>query len=1086
MGFAEAKAACDGRALIVQDNTRAMIKAGRVSQIESLLPAAVGANLQSSYRQQSKAREAYQMLRNWVYASTNAIAKRCAGQPWMAGHYKTKPDNPTKRRRKDFLKALNQPGEIEHDKNHHVLWALDEPNPTQGRFEFIYITVMNLLLTGEWYWIGGAVKDGVEVWAVPSSWIAPDHSNGMFRGYKLQTGYGEGIPIPAENVGRGYLPDPSDVKGCLSPLQSCVKAAKIDDYILGSQEATFERGINPNVVIKVGQSIGPDGKPSGHRPTLTGKQQSQLRRAIQYMWNRNLNNGMPAIIDGMVEDIFKLQNTPQEMDWGQSGEVVKARIMQAFGTNPIIIGEVTPANKAQAVVAETNFCSNVVNPILGNLGSAASKFFTPFYDDGESLAVWLEEAVPKDDEREDRQWNAARQKGDVTQEENRARLKLEPLKDQPPPRSPLLDNPQTMAAVAGLASQVAAGALSHDNAVQILITTLQISKKDADKMIPDDPPEPSPEELAAQAAAQAAQQNPQAGPQKPGQPPDKPSKEFMEELAKSLAGMLTVKWEEEQHPRDEQGRFTDSPGQSMLPGLEDANKPGDNPKASLKDRAAYAIRRSEKLVSQGIEEGATVNVVSSWDDLDDDAKSEAENSWVKDHISEFEEPLVEEWRTNVTDEKSLEVKDDEEFAKNTFLEYARDQGYNESSAVQAFNGFHSGEPDINAEVLAWDNPDDHKGEDPEESFNENAFNSVWIEKCDEEIESRVQDEIDNGPPDMVIEGAYEDAGNAFNSLDDEAKMDVAGVDSEQEVKEPTVYQPISDGRDYEKTRTVVRYLQGKVMEEELKARGIEGADKVDVEDVAQNFWSDWKGSSTSQYGLLLQYATAQELGGLAQKWTPQQIQDYSNAAAMLSKNHGGGDIGPKGAERVQWHIDRGIEIAKAHVHATWAASQYALSKAGMDQVDVYRGLMLDKKTIEALPKETVPPSAEIGAIQFLPGQGAAGYTKLPTLQLQRYGAASSSTNARIANDWNGVGAKPAESVRVVMRIKAPKEAIVSIPAFGQNIHDEEEVVVAGAKDWIAWDAWLDKAPTEDKVPIKQLVSQAKRRKMVIVFNPQSA
>lgn len=526
MSFAEAKAACEGRGQIVETNVRSMVKAGKIGAIEALLPGSVGGLFNNQQqRQQSQARAAYKEAKNWVFAATNVTAKRCAGQPWLAGHYKDAPQESKKKRRKAFFsKSADQPGEIEHDKNHPVLWLLDKPNRIQGKSEFIHITVMNLLLTGEFYWIGGVSKktngeQKAEVWAVPSSWMVPQHKEGMFTGYKLQTGYGDGVDIPPENVARGYFPDPSDIKGCMSPLASCIQAAKIDDYILNSQEASFERGINPNLIITIGKGIGPDGKPVDRRPTLKGAQRRQIVRAVRHIWSQTVNQGDPAILDGLIEDVKKLQNTPQEMDWKQSGEVVKARIFQAFGVNAIVVGEITPSNKAQAVVAETNFCGNVVNPILGNISSAASEFFGQFYDDGESLAVWLEEAVPKDDERDDRQWNQARQNNDITQEENRARLKLEPLPKKPPERSPLLNNPQTMTAIANLCAQVGLGAITHDAAVQVLVITLQIAEADAEAMIPKDP---TPEEIAARKPAPPG--GGFGGPPQSGAPPKKPPK----------------------------------------------------------------------------------------------------------------------------------------------------------------------------------------------------------------------------------------------------------------------------------------------------------------------------------------------------------------------------------------------------------------------------------------------------------------------------------------------------------------------------------------------------------------------------------
>jgi phage portal protein BeeE len=578
MPFATTKAASDGMVASTQSHLRGLIKAGSGSSIAQLVAAGSGggfAGFASGFSKGGKAREAYKMLRNWVAAATTAIATRCSNQTWMAGHYATsgaeerRPGRLTSKgydREKFPLSMVKGYGtDIEPDQEHNVLWVLDKPNHLQGKTEFIEILVMNLLLTGEFYFIGGVTnKDddrSLELWAVPSSWLVPDHGKRLFGGYKLQTGMGggEGVPIPAENVCRGYFPDPSDIKGCLSPLQACLSAARIDDFILHSQEQSFERGIHPNLIVSVGKTLDADGKQTQRRPVLAPRQRTQITRSIMHAWNQTVNQGMPAIIDGLIEDIKKLSNTPSEMDWMQSGLSVKARLMQGFKVNPIVLGEVTPANKAQAVVAEQQVCKGAVNPILGKISCAASEFFSPFYEDGETLAVWLEQCNPKDDEMEFKQMTQGRQTGDITQEEYRNYLGLPAIEDPEPKRSPLFNNPQVLAAIAALAAQVSAGAMTHDNAVATLMVSLQISREQAGEMMPDDPPEPPPMlpgQVPGQPGAPGTPPGPPAGPQtaqepKPG--PKPPADEEDEEEGKGY---------NPDQPRDDHGRWGEGSGGS--------------------------------------------------------------------------------------------------------------------------------------------------------------------------------------------------------------------------------------------------------------------------------------------------------------------------------------------------------------------------------------------------------------------------------------------------------------------------------------------------------------------------------------------
>ena len=83
---------------------------------------------------------------------------------------------------------------------------------------------------------------------------------------------------------------------------------------------------------------------------------------------------------------------------------------------------------------------------------------------------------------------------------------------------------------------------------------------------------------------------------------------------------------------------------------------------------------------------------------------------------------------------------------------------------------------------------------------------------------------------------------------------------------------------------------------------------------------------------------------------------------------------------------------------------------------------------------------------------------LPNLSVMRNGAASTTTDPEIANDWGST------SGRVVLRAHVPRTAAISIPCYGANVHSEHEVVIAGTA-WHGWDAWLGQAPTFEQVAL---------------------
>jgi hypothetical protein len=105
--------------------------------------------------------------------------------------------------------------------------------------------------------------------------------------------------------------------------------------------------------------------------------------------------------------------------------------------------------------------------------------------------------------------------------------------------------------------------------------------------------------------------------------------------------------------------------------------------------------------------------------------------------------------------------------------------------------------------------------------------------------------------------------------------------------------------------------------------------------------------------------------------------------------------------------------------------------------------------------------------------------KLPDIQLQRSGAASTTGTRDVANEWGGVGNLPPDPIRVVLRIETPPTSVLSLPIYGANNTSEHEVVIVGTKDKWLWDAWRNRAPSFDEVPIVQPVKKAESQTLVI-------
>jgi hypothetical protein len=222
---------------------------------------------------------------------------------------------------------------------------------------------------------------------------------------------------------------------------------------------------------------------------------------------------------------------------------------------------------------------------------------------------------------------------------------------------------------------------------------------------------------------------------------------------------------------------------------------------------------------------------------------------------------------------------------------------------------------------------------------------------------------------------------------------------------PTSFDPLGDNEhkrrgsaNYQATRLLALHM-GVGTVQIMKERGIDGRASI-AQKMDNEIWRDWKASSTSSNGQLMQLAIAEELDGRVNE---QQLED---GVEYIRRNP---------ADR--WGS---YEMVKAYVRGKWV-TQWLLDKANVSTVDVYRGINL------AHSEE-----------RFEQVEGPSGsFTRLPDAPIRRNGAASWTTTQSIANNWRR------GSDGVVLRATVPRTAVVSVAVYGQNVHNERESVIAG-------------------------------------------
>jgi len=351
--------------------------------------------------------------RGWAYVAVRAIAQRIAGQDIFAARLSA-----TRRQRQmlmlpDSMKAFGD--RLEPLSSHPILQAIDRPNPLMVRWSLMDSTVANLELTGRafWWWSDG------EIWPLPASWVEP--GDNLRTTWKIRpSGLAEPFEVSGNAVAHFCLPDPSNPFGSLSPLQSQASAVATDESIQTAQHRSFVNGNFPQLIVKAGHLPGMLPGDKGERPVLTPEQRKELISAIKTIYRGAVNYHEPLIVDGLIEDVERLSDKPGEMDFLDSGKQTKSRILQAFGVNPMIVGEIEGANRAQAVVAEQTFCRFTLNPLIDLMSQTLTAWVQRAF--GESLAVWIAPCIARDAELELQRWELAAKLGYVSQNEYRRQL----------------------------------------------------------------------------------------------------------------------------------------------------------------------------------------------------------------------------------------------------------------------------------------------------------------------------------------------------------------------------------------------------------------------------------------------------------------------------------------------------------------------------------------------------------------------------------------------------------------------------------------------------------------------------------------
>lgn len=513
----------------------------------------------------------------------------------------------------------------------------------------------------------------------------------------------------------------------------------------------------------------------------------------------------------------------------------------------------------------------------------------------------------------------------------------------------------------------------------------------------------------------------------------------------------------------------------------------DKPKVEAAARAATKTEGEPEP-----EEDEDSDVYTSWDDLAPHQQDEVKEQWKKDNESSFydsevdswwqsDEPgyakqakLVDDWNDGETDwaEDAMKARMTPQRDPDTGSVMAsswEEDGHKPlplplDKALEAVlvSGSDYGEdlkfqfdtqslrmqlekahPELDEPLLpGFDKPD------PLDLFSEPERDAFLAALKEEAGEHLADIDIEAPDPDYFADSVEESLESSWDNMDDSEKFAAAqdqnpdvygalGQPSEPKetgpLEEPGHYDPLNDPdgdkADYRRTQAMAKRLFMTRAQEIMAERHIPSPPSAsEIRSADNELWSGWKDSSTSDEGLLLQVAIADELGG-----------------RLRTKEILPGNKVKDIRDRADDVYAGGYAAVKAMVRAKWETTQYMLDKAGVKTLQLYRTIR-------------VPGDLKGVAEEVLPEGAITSFDRLPKIKVERNGAASFTASRTVANDWDG-------SDRVVLRLEAPRTAAVSVPAYGVNVLSEREVVMAGTA-WKRWDAWDRRAPPFDKTPLQ--------------------
>lgn len=300
----------------------------------------------------------------YVYIGVSMIARRVYGVPL------------------NYYRVVDSKGTVEEVLDHPIIDLLNNPVPYLTHKEFIELSAMFYLLSGDVFWYLERVPKSTKVFMHP---LRPNDVEVILNteqssviGYKYNTG-GVQAMLQAENVVHIKNIDPTNIVrgvGVLAPASTRIATeAEATNY----QANFFKNQGRPDVAVFVDQE-------------LTQAQIDEGRSKWQEVYGRG-QGGQAGFFGKNVKEVKMLAITPREMDFIATQNFLRDDILAALHIPKAMVTS-DDVNLSNAQEAYKMYVQEAVLPVVDAFKDAINHRLIPMFDD--SLFTRYDNPVPED------------------------------------------------------------------------------------------------------------------------------------------------------------------------------------------------------------------------------------------------------------------------------------------------------------------------------------------------------------------------------------------------------------------------------------------------------------------------------------------------------------------------------------------------------------------------------------------------------------------------------------------------------------------------------------------------------------------